>query len=361
MNASKPERILIVNTFGIGDVLFTTPLIRNIKENLPDCFLGYICNQRAKGVLINNPHIDKIMVFEKDYYRNLAKFSRLKALKDFLKFLNRIRRERFDLAIDLSLSGQVSFFLWLIGIKKRIGFNYKNRGRLLSQSIAIEGYEGKHVVEFYLELLKFMGFKVVSQNLEIYLSPAENMWKEDFLKNNNISDEDMVIAIIPGGGASWGKDAGLKHWPAENFAKIADKCIEKFKAKIIILGDYSDLNICNKVFEATNGEVIQVCGRTDLRQFAAILNRSNLVITNDGGPLHIAVAMGAKTVSIFGPVDERVYGPFSNDPVRHRVVKRFLDCRPCYQRFKMAECNNKRICLEGLSPDEVLRAVEDLI
>ncbi len=360
MSAISPKHILIVNTFGIGDVLFTTPLIRNIKENLPGCFLSYVCNDRAKGVLANNPYLDKIFVFEKDYFRNLAKLSRLKCFREFLLFLNRLRREKFDLALDLSLSGKVSFFLWLLGIKKRVGFNYKNRGWLLTDKIPIDGYTGKHVVEFYLEILNRLKFKISSVNLEIFLGEAEKKWKEDFLKNNGISERDLLIAIIPGGGASWGKDAGFKHWPACRYAEIADKCIEKFKAKIIIFGDYQDSEACNRAYEAVKGRAIQLCAKTDLGQFAAMLARCNLVITNDGGPLHLAVAAGAKTVSLFGPVDERVYGPFPYDPNKHRVVKKEFNCRPCYKKFKLADCV-KRVCLEDINSADVLKAVEELI
>lgn len=359
MSAIRPKRILVVNIFGVGDVLFTTPLIRNIRENLPDCFLGFICNQRARAILLNNPYPDKVWVFEKDHYRHLAKSSRLKCLKEFLAFLNQIRKERFDLVLDLSLSGQVSFFTWLLGIKRRIGFNYKNRGWLLSDKIPIEGYRVKHVVEFYSDLLKSLNFTVNSLNLEIFLSPEEKKWAEVFLRNNGITEDELLIAIVPGGGASWGREAVIKHWPAEKFAEIADKCIEKFKAKIIILGDYGDTAACNRVSAAVRDKAVQACGQTDLRQFAALLNRSNLVVTNDGGPLHIAVAAGAKTVSLFGPVDEKVYGPFPYDPQRHRVVKKELNCRPCYQRFRTPDCT-KRICLEEIDAEEVLRAIEEI-
>jgi len=325
--AARLKRILVINPFGIGDVLFTTPLIRNIKENLPDCFLGFVCNERAKGILAGNPYIDKIFVYEKDYYRNLAKLSRLKCLSEFRSFLAQIKKENFNLAIDLSLSGQVSFFLWWLGIKNRVGFNYKNRSWLLTDKIPIDGYAEKHIVEFYLGLLEKLGFKIGSPNLEITLGQEENSWRADFLRNHGILQNDLLIAIIPGGGASWGRDANIKHWPAEKYAEIADKSIKKFKAKIIILGDTADLEVCSRVHAAIKGSAIQACGLTNLRQFAALLNRCNLVVTNDGGPLHVAVAAGAKTVSLFGPVDEKVYGPFPSDPARHRVIKKELACR----------------------------------
>lgn len=354
------KRVLIVNPFGIGDVLFTTPLVRSLKENLRGCFVGYVCNARAVGVLTNNPFVDRVFIFEKDYFRSLAKKSRLRCLKEFIGFLSSIKKERFDLCLDLSLSGQVGFFVWLLGIKERVGFNYKRRGWLLTRGLAFAGYEGKHVIEFYLDLLRELKVSVSDNRPEIFFSDEEIKWRGEFLKQEGIGAGEMVVAVIPGAGASWGKDAVIKRWPAENFAKLADKCIEKFSPKIIIMGDFKDEDACRAVQEKMSGAASQLCGRTTLRQFAAILSGCNLVITNDGGPLHMAVAAGAKTVSLFGPVDEKVYGPYPDDPKRHRVIKKQLDCRPCYRRFKLRECQ-RRICLEEINPQEVIAAIEELL
>ncbi|MFZ5801016.1 MAG: lipopolysaccharide heptosyltransferase II [Candidatus Omnitrophota bacterium] len=360
MSGLSRKRILIVNPFGIGDVLFTTPLLRSLKENISGSFIGYVCNARTEKILASNPFVDRIFVFEKDYFRSLAKKSRLKCLKEFLKLLSSIKQERFDLCLDLSLSGQIGFFVWLLGIKERVGFNYKNRGWLLTKGLSFAGYEGKHVVEFYLDLLRKLDIPVSDNQLEIFLSDEEKKRRDDFFKKMGIGAGDRVIAVIPGAGLSWGKDAVVKHWPAENFADIADKCIEKFSSQIIIMGDFKDENACRAVQEKMSGAAVQLCGKTTLRQFAAILNRCSLVITNDGGPLHMAVACGAKTVSLFGPVDEKVYGPYPFEPQRHRVIKKQLDCRPCYRRFKLKECP-RRLCLETINPEEVFGAIEELL
>ena len=117
-------RILIINPFGIGDVLFSTPLISNLKAADPEGYIGYICNIRAKDAIYNNPGLNEIFVFEKDEYRNLWKQSKVKCIKKFIAFLFKIKSRRFDVAIDLSLGHQYSLFLWLIGVRKRIGYNY---------------------------------------------------------------------------------------------------------------------------------------------------------------------------------------------------------------------------------------------
>jgi ADP-heptose:LPS heptosyltransferase len=209
--------------------------------------------------------------------------------------------------------------------------------------------------------LKFLNIKTSgSHKLELYLSGEDKDWAAKFLQENDVKEGELLIGIAPGGGASWGKDAVIKHWPAENFAKIADKCIEKFKAKILVLGDYSDFNVCNQVSQAVKGRVTQVCGKTDLGQFIALLSCCRLVVTNDGGPLHMAVAVGAKTISIFGPVNENVYGPFPKDRNRHIVIKKELECSPCYKKFRMPDCKS-RVCLADINPEEVFKAIEELI
>lgn len=107
----RMKKILIVNPFGIGDVLFSTPIIRALRRNLPGAFFGYLCNRRAYPVLETNSDINKIFIFEKDEFRVLWKKSKIKFFKEFFALLNSIRKARFDTVIDLSLSDRYSFFL----------------------------------------------------------------------------------------------------------------------------------------------------------------------------------------------------------------------------------------------------------
>lgn len=359
MKESSRKKILIINPFGIGDVLFATPLVRNIKYNFPESTIAFICNQRTVDLLNNSPYIDKIFVFEKDYFRQLKEISFIKCLKELWRFFYSIKIMRFDFAIDLSLGGRTSFYLWLAGIKNRLGFNYKNRSWFLNKKIDIQGYEKKHIVQYYLELLTFLELKVKDDFLDLFLNNEDKAFADEFLKQNGIACDDLIFAIVPGGGASWGRQAVFKHWPTEKFAELADKCVEKYKAKIIICGDLKDEAICKDVSCAMKHNFVMACSRTTLRQFAALLGKCNLVITNDGGPLHVAVAVGAKTLSIFGPVDEAVYGPYPLSK-KHRTIKAGLDCQPCYQRFRMGECDNIE-CLNNLKVETVFEKVGELI
>jgi len=356
----KFNRALIINPFGIGDVLFTTPLIRNIRKKFPNIHIGYICNLRTAEILKANPYVDTVFVFERDYYRNLWKKSKIKYIKEFLAFWNSLKKDNFDIVIDLSLGRDYSFFCWLIGIKKRIGFNYKNRGKFLTNKININGYENKHVVEYYLDLLNYFKIDYLDQHLDLFVSEKVKKWSDKFLSDQGINKGDTLVAVVPGGGASWGKDASIKHWSADSFALIADRLSQENGVKILILGDPKDKNSCEDVERKMKSRAIQGCGKTDIMQFAGLLAKSKLVLANDGGPLHVAVSVGAKTVSVFGPVDDKVYGPFPRN-AGHKVIKTDLSCQPCYHRFKLPPCDKNRECLREINPDKVYQAAKELL
>ncbi|MFA5059098.1 MAG: lipopolysaccharide heptosyltransferase II [Candidatus Omnitrophota bacterium] len=357
-NPSK-NKILIINIFGIGDILFTTPLLKNIKSHDPDSFVGYVCNKRTAPLLSENTRIDKLFIYERDEFQAVYRRSKIAFLKKMISFLREIKKENFDLAINLSFNNSTSFLLWAAGIKKRVGFNYRNRSWFLTRKIFLRnGYEGRHVAEYYLDLLKELGIPTPYKEFELVLSDSDKIWAEEFLSKANISPKKPLIVIIPGGGASWGKDASFKRWTSENFAILADKMIEKFSAAVILLGDLKEKSLCDHIAQTMKNAPAAICNEITITQCAALLARSSLVVANDGGPLHVAVAVRAKTVSIFGPVDEKVYGPYPAQG--HEIVTKDLVCRPCYRQFRMARCEHHS-CLNLITVDEVLRKVESIL
>lgn len=355
----KMKYILIINPFGIGDVLFSTALVESLGRQVEGCHIGFLCNRRTEALLKNNPLIDWVFVFEKDEYRDLWKKSMIECIKKFISLLRDIRAKRFDTAIDLSLSRQFGFITWLIGISRRIGPNYKKRGFFLTDKVDIPGYNDKHIVEYYLSLLDLIKLKPTANYLMLYITDEDREWAKDFMASNGIKEGDLIIGIAPAGGASWGKGAGIKHWEKEKFAEVADRLVEKHNARVIILGSEAEKDICGSVKNNMKNPVIDACGKTTLLQFAALTGMCNLVIANDGGPLHIAVVMGARTVGIFGPVDEKVYGQYPSGE-KHKIVTGKVECRPCYKNFKLRNCDIRR-CLDAISTEEVLDAAEEVL
>ncbi len=354
-NQNSLKKILIINIFGIGDVLFTTPMIRNIKESIPDAFIGYMCNQRAFPVLENNPLINKFYIYEKDDWRKVYRQSKVRCFQDAVRFMGGVRQEGYDAVFDLSLDKYMSACTGLIGIKERIGFYYKRRGVFLTTRIPINGFEKKHVVEHYLDLLETQGLTTAHKRLEVYVRDRDRAWVEHRLAAEGIARGESVVGLIPGGGASWGRDARYRRWAPERHAQLADKTVEKFSVKVILMGDADEKDLGQRLTAAMRHRPLNLIGATTLGQYLALLERCRLVIVNDGGPLHMAVAAGAPTVSLIATVDESVYGPYPREG--HRVVTKDIACRPCYRQFRRADCDHIS-CLNDIRVEEVFAEVE---
>lgn len=354
------KKILIINPFGIGDVLFSTPLLRAIKKKYPASLITYICNRRACGALQHNPNISNLYIFEKDEYKKLWNESKIKCLKKIHSSISAFNKERYDVMVDMSLGHTFSMLLFFMSsIPVRIGLNYRNRGKFLTHKINIEGFSDKHVVEYYFELGRVLGLDLSDKRMELVVPGEEKRQADESLAQNGISKDDRLCGIIPGCGASWGKSAIYRRWDASKFAAVADRIADKYKYKILILGEDKELPLCMKTQAEMRSNAVQLCGKTSLTQFAAMLDRCDLVVTNDGGPLHMAVALDKKTVSVFGPVDERVYGPYPPGD-RHITVTSDEKCRPCYRNFKHKSCETIS-CLKNITPDMVFVAAEKLI
>lgn len=355
-------RILIVNPFGIGDVLFTTPLIRALRLAFPNGTIGYLCNRRTERILKSNPHLNELFIYEKDELVRLWQHSFWKGLNLLWSLSRRLHAARFDIVLDLSLGERYSFLLALLGVKRRVGFNYRKRGRFLSEFLTIDGYHDVHVVEYYRRLLRFLGINLTETSLELNTDESDEQWAQEWLQHHVSAPLPLLVGIVPAGGVSWGVDAPFRRWSFEGFAAVGDFLAKHYHSQVILFGEASDQKVCQTVAHLMRYPSIDLSGQTSLGQFVSLLARLSLVICNDGGPLHLAVSQRVKTVSIFGPVDPLVYGPYPYDNSRHRVIKQDeLRCRPCYHEFRLPPCPYERACLTHIEPDDVLEACVELL
>jgi len=355
------KKILIINPFGIGDVLFSTPVIHTLKDAFPTTKLGYLCSSRSAELLKTNPHIDYLFVYDRDEFELVRKRSFVAWLLKLFSFVGKIRKEHFDVALDLSLNKEYGFFSWCAGIKERVGYDYKKRGIFLTNKFFLNGYQDKHVIEYYGDILKHFNLELKYKAPELYLRENDTKEANRILQKEGVIPLEGFVIIAPGGGRSWGKDASLKHWPPENFAALADKVIEKKQVTIIIVGDNSERETTACVSAAMRGRVYNFCGMTTIRQLAALMDKARLVIANDGGPLHMAVEIKKKTISFFGPVDPKVYGPYPADERKHIVLNLNLDCSPCYRNFRLLSCAKDRQCLKDITVKQAEDAVLKLL
>ncbi len=354
------KKILIINPFGVGDVLFTTPVIKAIKKKFPDSFIGYLCQRQTAPILENHPLVDKLFLYTRGDLKQARKKSYLEYVKMLFLGINKIRDEKFDLAVDLSMVSQYSLLLWLLGVKQRFGFDYKKRGLFLTHKLPINGLGQKHVIEYYHDLLRLLEINEFDSELKFYTALADRQFADNFLIKNAVNGQDILIGIAPFGGGSWGEDAGSKQWPDERFVRLITDLLNAYECKIIIFGTKKNADDCAIFKKAlSNKDVLNAIGRTTLGQLAALIGKCSLFISNDSGPMHIACAKEVDTISIFGPVDESVYGPVGKT-ARHEIVKANIKCRPCYKNFKKPDCKNMD-CLKAISEEMVLDAVEKVL
>lgn len=331
-------------------MLFTTPVISNLRLEYPKASIAYLANRRTADFLKVNPDIDQVFVYERDEF--------VRSYRKYLELYFSIKQQAFDVVFDFSLNSSFGFLCFACGIKKRVGFDYRKRGWFLTHRVPLLGFEEKHVVEYYLDLLRLLRIPVKVKQMKLDIPSTDIQWAQEWLNRHKIDPAKPLIAVLPGGGASWGKAAVNKRWSAPKYAHLIDKIIENFDAAVILMGDSKEEELCREVVNLAHFPLYFAVGETSVLQLAALFMQCQMAIVNDGGPLHVAAAVGVKTVSIFGSVDPQVYGPY---PIaNHTVVQKGLPCQPCYRRFRQALCGHIS-CLGELSVDEVLRKVKNIL
>ncbi len=356
----KPDRFLVINPFGIGDALFTTPLLAELARAFPGCRIGYLCN-RAEPVLRYHPLVGRTFTYERKDYQQELKKSLLSGLRKYNTFISSLRRERYDCSIDLSLSAPFSLFALLAGIPLRIGLDYKGRGRFLNRKVRIDGFNSKHVADHYLDVLTLLGVTPARDGkLEVFTGPAQKEWAAGYAARLGRP----LIGIAPCGGEAFGKDAPVKRWPAENFSALVGRLAARFPSgKILVFaGPGEEAAEAGRIIAASGAphRCEAVTGQP-LENALALIERCDCFIGNDTGLVRCAEALGKSAVLIFGIADERVYGPYGENLARVALLKKDLPCRPCYRNFRLPRCEHGRECLTGISVDEVFGAATRIL
>ena len=348
-------RVLVVNPYGIGDVLFTLPLLEAIRAYRPSVTLGYLCNRRTEGLVRAFPGVREVLVFEKDEFRAEWRTSKPLWLRRATTLAKAIHAGRWETAIDLSLNWQFGAALALLGIPTRVGFNFRGRGRLLTKRLPLAGFSTRPVADYYLDVLTRLGIpRPAVPSLRLALPAGAGDEAAAWLHAQGVDLARPVVALVPGGGVSWGERASYKQWPINHYAQLGDRLTDDLAAQVILLGDAADHPFCLGVSQQMRHPATILEPEPSLTLLAAILTHCTLVIGNDSGSMHLAAAVGTPSVAIFGPANAMVYGPLpSQDCRRHRVVTKTLACRPCYTQFRLPPCPWGIRCLTTLEPDEV--------
>ncbi len=336
----KNKRIVIFNVNWLGDVLFSTPVIRALRQSYPQAYLACIIPARCLPVLEANPYLDEIIFFD-DRSTHKSLFAKI-------NFIFTLKKRRFDTAILLHGSLTRALISKLAGIPERIGYDTKRRGFLLTRKINPPRVDSLHRVDYYLGVIQAWGVKPVGQRLDLFLDPNDQKGCDDFLGRSGLTPDDIIVGINPGG--NWLP----KRWPTESWKKLSDKLIADLGVKVVVTGGLEDLAFAEEI--AHGGGAVIAAGKLNLRQSAALFKRLNIFICADTGPLHIANAVGAKKIiALFGPTDACLTGPIPDENVC--ILQKNIGCTiPCYQK----NCPDNR-CMKAIGVDEVFTQVRKMI
>lgn len=345
------RRVLIVQPYGLGDMLFITPVLRALRLIPTVERVDMLIGSRTREIIASNPHVDDIYVIDKDKMHKNSRAENIRFLKNLGKDL---KPHRYDLLIDYSIRGEYAFFSqFFLGISKRAGYAYKKRGFFHNVRVPIpNGFEGKHVVDFACDLAEKAGVSVKERFVEFFFSENQQVTLKSVL--DPLLPENY-LAVSLGGGESWGKDAHLKRWPVARFVELSKYLLQKTGAqKIVLVGSAGEKELAEEFLKAGLPAESWV-GKLSITETAWVLKKSKLFLGNDGGLLHLARAVFKPVIGIYGPADPQVYGPYPFGKNSAAIYQPPADGKPRYFKFRY---NPQDTSLQELSVAEAMRQVE---
>ena len=324
------QNILIFSFSHIGDAVLSTAVIPQLQEHFPDARLHVLVGPIAQKVFQGDVRVDEVIIYDnRDIHTGLS--GKIMLIKE-------LRGRKFDLVIDL----RDSFWARLIG-GSRWGIPLFRRFE--------SGYKSSHAVNRYLGILRSHGIPSEDAAPEFYLSDSEKQAADDFLIRNGVSRRDLILGIHPGGGWLY------KLWDAERFAALADRISEKYGAKVLVFAGPDEASLQDQVMNSMKSSPIPVKD-VGLRETAALIQKCDLYIGNDTGPMHIAAAVGTQVVAIFGPTDAGRSGPYGHE---HVVIAEEVECSPCHPGKNPGGCGRGSCeAMEAVSLEQVMEAVDKI-
>jgi predicted lipopolysaccharide heptosyltransferase III len=345
------RKILLIRLRRIGDVVTVTPCTRAIKESFPDAHFAMLVEKASEGVLLGNPYLDEIIVFERAMPRATG---RLEHLWNEIKFLLSLRRRGFDLVINLHGGPRSSVQTLISGARYRLGgfidwhhwnWVYNIRTRPLRETLG-EGAQGAHIVERHLATLKAAGIQTTDPGLVMLATRAAQASLDALLQRKGVRENGRLVTIHPASRSL------IRRWREGRFAEVADRLVEEFGATVTLVSGPGEEAVTQKVQGAMRHKVVDLGGMLSIQELAALLSRSSLFIGLDGAPTHIAAAMGTPVVALYGPTSD-TWRPWTDRGVVLRGPEPCLGCvRSCVSQLSR--------CMDGISVESVIDAIHRL-
>ena len=324
------QKILVIQTAFLGDVILATPVIKAIKQTFPGAEVHTLTIPGTSMIFQYNPYVTRRLVFDKK--------KPFKKLTEFLKLISILRANQYEIAFSIQSSMTSALLMYFSRIPLRVGFE---RQKLLT--IPISEKRGLHTRERYLRLISPFSRKSFNSQTQIFWSTKEEQKVTAILRQFQPSNT-MLLGIAPG--SVW----FTKRWPQDYFVSLL-KMLANENISIFLIGGPDDRQLCQKIINQAQTPTINLAGELNILESAAFISKLDLMVTNDSAPLHLANAVKTDVIAIFGPtVKEFGFYPFrENDS----VLEINLDCRPC-SKHGGRRCPERHFrCMREITPEMV--------
>ncbi len=341
LNKEAPSFLLILMG-SIGDVVRGLSVAHQLKTSFPACRLTWLVEPSCKTIISLNRYVDRLIVYKrsKNIFLSLCAISEL---------FNELRKEKFDVTLDLQRHFKSGFFSFLSASKIRIGFhpaNCKEFNFLFNNNYIQNIPKSESKLTQYLAFISKLSKETVSP-LDFGLSQVKE--RPEQKKVLETLQQPYLCFVM---GSSWES----KDWPVENYINLSEKILAGTKYNIVLLGDKTQSNVAQKVEDQAlqKDRIFNLAAKTSLADVVAVIDNSEFAIGPDSGPGHIAGALGKKYISLFGPTDPVLTAPIGNESL---VIKSNLGCMPCYKR----KCPGLgKLCMYLITPEMVFQKLRGL-
>ena len=337
------KRILVTFLMHLGDLTLTTPFIHALRKAAPDAHITFLADEKLKDVVLCNPYLDEVITIDKK-----GRDNNLLALAVCAR---RLSKMDFDVLINLHPNERCSFICAMTKTKFRTGTTHTMFKPLWDKFIPLD--RTIHAADMYLKVLTDLGVEKLEHNgLEIFPSEDHEQGAADFWRNHGVFASDKLI------GFNIGSAVVTKRWAPERFAQVADYFAEK-GYKPVFFGGTMDEDMVDEAVACMKTTPIIATGSFRIGELAAAMKRCSLIITNDSGPMHVAISQKVPIVAMYGPSIPKLYGPYTENAT---IVTAVPPCTGCAGGMKH-KCDHadKNNCMTRLVPQQVIEAAEALL
>ncbi len=339
-------RLLVAQTGFLGDVVLTTPLLSTLRRALDPEMLTVLTTPQARPLVQDHPAVDQVLID--------SKRGDDRGFFGMLHTARRLRSQRFTLAVAPHKSFRTALLLALAGIPHRVGFRQSPGWFLYHQATPRD--PDRHEVERILCLMRAFGLEPESCDRTPYVAyhPAVQTNVRRLLDNARIAASDPVFVVCPG--SVW----YTKRWTATGYSAVV-RALARHYGRVVVCGGPDDVPIAREIEEQAQGaHLLNLVGQADLQTCMALIDRAQVVISNDSAPMHLAVARQVPVVAIFCATTPGLgYGPYSDRAVV--VEAKDLFCRPCRRHGGPSCPRGTEACMQNITARDVLAGVDTLL